>query len=205
LKLAEILRELLDSAALSERELSRRIGVPQPVINRLLKGIVTNPALDTLKKIASYFNITVSELTGEVPMSSKLVEMAVDHKGWEHVPVYEANDIIEYLKSSKLPQPVQHIPIDVELQKGSFAYKLHDGSMEPLFSSGDIVVIDPTKQDFANRKYVLVASNDVLSVRECVTKNGKHYLKSYRPLKLDPIDSQKLVGIVAQSKKYFQI
>jgi transcriptional regulator with XRE-family HTH domain len=63
------LRYLLDKAELSENELSRRTGISQQIINRMLSGENTNPKIATLTPLAHYFHISISQLIGERPMS----------------------------------------------------------------------------------------------------------------------------------------
>lgn len=65
---------------MTQAELSRRSGVPQPTINRILKGGGTKgPETGTLIKLAQPLNVTVSWLregTGPGPLEGKAVEAA---------------------------------------------------------------------------------------------------------------------------------
>lgn len=47
----------------SQSELSRKSGVPQPTINRILKGTTPNPDLSTIKKLCEALGVTVQQLT----------------------------------------------------------------------------------------------------------------------------------------------
>ena len=49
--LSENLRTLMWKFELSESELARRVGISQPVIHRIAKGITTNPNVETLRPI----------------------------------------------------------------------------------------------------------------------------------------------------------
>ncbi|WP_321878451.1 helix-turn-helix domain-containing protein [Paraburkholderia bannensis] len=47
----------------SQSELSRKAGVPQPTINRILKGTTPNPDLNTIKKLCDALGVTVQQMT----------------------------------------------------------------------------------------------------------------------------------------------
>lgn len=67
-KLAANLRALMAREGnLSENQLSRNTGVPQPTIHRVLSGRVEDPRDGTLRPIAEYFGVTVEELRTELP------------------------------------------------------------------------------------------------------------------------------------------
>lgn len=63
------LKSLLESHNLSVNELSKRTGVPKTTIQQWLTG--TNPNLNQLDIVASYFKITIDELAfGRKPKTS---------------------------------------------------------------------------------------------------------------------------------------
>lgn len=67
----QILQQLMDDdidergKPLSQNELSRRTGVPQPTIQRILVGESADPDTATLEPIAKYFEVSVSQLRGD--------------------------------------------------------------------------------------------------------------------------------------------
>lgn len=69
--LAKNLKVLIEREAISEAELSRRCGVTQPMINRIVNAKTDNPKLKTLLRISRYFGITISELV-EAKMAEKI-------------------------------------------------------------------------------------------------------------------------------------
>lgn len=52
---------------LSENQLARNTGVPQPTIHRVLAGKVEDPRDGTLRPLAEYFGVTVEQLRTELP------------------------------------------------------------------------------------------------------------------------------------------
>jgi transcriptional regulator with XRE-family HTH domain len=67
--LSRNLKALIKKEDISEAELSRRCGVTQPMINRIVNAKTDNPKLKTLLRISRYFGITISELV-EAKMST---------------------------------------------------------------------------------------------------------------------------------------
>lgn len=68
--LAQTLERLMESLPvrgkkMSANELSRRSGVPQSTITRILNGDVKDPRTQQLSKIAGVFGVGVAELRGE--------------------------------------------------------------------------------------------------------------------------------------------
>lgn len=61
-QLAENLRRAMAVESLSENQLSRNTGVPQPTIHRILSGRVADPRDGTLRPLAEYFGVSVEEL-----------------------------------------------------------------------------------------------------------------------------------------------
>ena len=60
--LAKNLKALIEREGISEAELSRRCGVTQPMINRIVNAKTDNPKLKTLLRISRYFGISITEL-----------------------------------------------------------------------------------------------------------------------------------------------
>ncbi len=65
----QILRQLMSHEGISELDLGARTGVNQSTINRFLRGETEHVSFETLWRLAHHFRVTVSELTGETPLS----------------------------------------------------------------------------------------------------------------------------------------
>lgn len=59
---AEILTTLMVRAGLSDNELADRTGIPQPTISRIKNGNSRDPRDSTLRPLAEYFRLSVSQL-----------------------------------------------------------------------------------------------------------------------------------------------
>lgn len=137
--IANNLRKLMTLNNISEHELSRRTGIKQPIINRLLSGQNQNPKLLTLKPIADYFMLSISELIGEQAIDSLWKGFTSrDHHGWVEVPLVnwdQAKEIAEE-KISKF------VVTECNVSKNAFALYLTDQSMEPIFPEKSIVIVE---------------------------------------------------------------
>src|SRR3989338_4638201 len=91
------LKTLMGLAKINASELARRTGIAQPIIHRLSTGQNTNPKLATIKPIASYFTVTVSQLIGENALPNDptyAVNMA--QSGFNRVPLITWKDAIKW-------------------------------------------------------------------------------------------------------------
>ena len=75
---SEILTLLMTRACLTDNELAERTGIPQPTISRIRNGDSRDPRDSTLRPLAEYFGLTVSQLRGDLPLPSERVKVAAN-------------------------------------------------------------------------------------------------------------------------------
>lgn len=75
---AEILTTLMVRAGLSDNELADRTGIPQPTISRIKNGHSRDPRDSTLRPLAEYFRLSVSQLRGDLPLPADKVRVAAN-------------------------------------------------------------------------------------------------------------------------------
>lgn len=69
----DIIRRLRDVRGFtSDRALAQAAGIPQPTLSRYLSGVSRDMELANFAALAAALGVTVSELLGEVPISSNL-------------------------------------------------------------------------------------------------------------------------------------
>jgi transcriptional regulator with XRE-family HTH domain len=140
-KLSHNLKSLLTKSRLSENELSRRTGVPQQVINRIMSGINTNPKISTLMPIANYFMISLSQLVGDAPPPQE-VKLNTTHLGWNEIPLIKW-DTLNHLQMKCIDlNNNKRIMVDTNINPDCFALTMEGNSMEPRFPEGTILVFD---------------------------------------------------------------
>lgn len=68
---AEKLKQLMDSQGLTPFKLAKKVGINRSTIIRYLNTTTEKPTIEKLHQLATYFNITIEELTGEGEQSGK--------------------------------------------------------------------------------------------------------------------------------------
>lgn len=209
-KLGKNLKSLLSKSNLSENELSRRTGVPQQIINRILLGQNKNPKIATLIPLANYFMVSVSQLIGDEPFNNKETNLNVTHVGWNEVPIIEYNIINPFILNELITKATSKILVDIQINPGCFAVKLEDNSMEPKFPKGALLTFDSTRK-IANAIFglVYIYSERKTVFRQIFIKHEKIYIKCLNPIfscyKIKEICSEdKCLGMLIQSKIDYQ-
>lgn len=162
-----VLSELLKKFNLNALELERLTGVPSSTIYRLLKGKDGNPTIEILKKLSSFFQITVSQLIGEDPI------------GCKQIPFIQPSEICSFLNLHQDKRfELNTIPIDFPLGNKCFATLSKDNVMEPFILLNSIVIIDP-ERDVSNKDFVLLIKNENENpiIRQVISDGDDVYLK----------------------------
>src|SRR3990167_5910581 len=71
--LSGILNRLMFEKKIRATELAREVNLPQPTVHRMATGKCTNPHKSSLEPIADYFDISVDQLKGDVPLPEHLL------------------------------------------------------------------------------------------------------------------------------------
>lgn len=195
-----MLNNLLFEKKIRATDLAREICVPQPTIHRLMTGKSPNPHRSTLEPIANFFNMTVEQLTGE--HSSPAVMSHKENKFLE-IPLINWHEL-DYLEHQpeKTSMFEKHIAVS-NISKQSFATRMNDSSMEPLFPKNCILILDPEKEP-TDRSYVLVKFNENRSYifRQILIDGEDRFLKPLNPelhsarLKIVGEDDQIIASLV---------
>ncbi|MFJ1269980.1 XRE family transcriptional regulator [Legionella lytica] len=166
MSIAIVLSELIKQFDLNALEIERLTGVPASTIYRLLKSD-GNPTIEVLKKLSSFFQITVSQLIGEEPIGCKQIPL---------VPPLEVSSFFELKSEDK--SKFDNIPIDFPLNQRSFASICQDNTMEPFILKNSIVIIDPDRE-ITNKDFVfLIKKNqDQPRIRQIISDGENYYLK----------------------------
>lgn len=163
--LATILSNLMKEHDISASELSRRTGIVQPVIYRMMTGETDNPKVTTLIPLAQYFNISIDQLVGTIAI-------ATNNKQKLHSGNISTLPILTWEQANQWPQ------IDVamcnsfytmteEITPNAFALPMRGSSMQPQFQEGTVLIFEittePKDKDFA---LVLLKEQQELTFRQ---------------------------------------
>ena len=191
MSIGEVLTDLLKKYNLNALELEQLTGVPSSTIYRLLKDKSGNPTIEVLKKLSSFFQITVSQLIGEDPI------------GCKQIPLIQPSDIHSFLYSSQDRRfELDTVPIDFPLSSRCFATLSQDNMMEPFILVSSIVIVDP-ERDIANKDFVLLIKNENEKpiIRQIISDGDDFYLKilnSNFPVELKKINlkNYQFIGVI---------
>lgn len=166
MSIAIVLSELIKKFGLNALEIERLTGVPASTIYRLLKSD-GNPTIEVLKKLSSFFQITVSQLIGEEPIGCRQIPL---------VPPLEVSNFFK-LKSEQKSR-FDSIPIDFPLNQRSFASICQDHTMEPFILKNSIVIIDPDRE-ITNKDFVFLIKKDQGQprIRQIISDGENYFLK----------------------------
>ena len=187
--IAKRLDEVMRAAGFkSQSALSRASGVPQPTINRILKGGGrSGPETETLRKLAAACGVTVEDLLskGDISLAGNSFSRAnvghtmvpiVSHVaagGWsEAVDIYATGVAEEWCLC-----PVKH-------GKRTFALRVRGVSMENLgsrtsYSDGDIIFVDPDRHaDNGSMVVVLLEGEKEATFKQLVAEGERKFLRA---------------------------
>lgn len=207
-ELAPILKALVTTHNLSESELARRTGIGQPVIHRVISGETGNPKVETLRPIAQFFGISISQLIGDVPLPKNLLPPGSypSQKVWVQVPELTWEQAVSWPAQS--PETIRHyISTDSDVSDNAYALRIKDSSMMPRFSERTIIIIDPDEKP-ADRDYVIVHLENQSQVifKQILIDGDDIYLKPLNPdFKVVQLHQDyKILGVMVQARSDYK-
>ncbi len=205
------LKTLMSLGQVNASELARRTGIAQPIIHRLSTGQNTNPKLATIKPIARYFLVSVSQLIGEEPLPNdqSFIRTSSEHRGWNRIPLIswkDAADWPETLPNYQNANDAIYVSTDANVSKIAYSLVIKGCAMEPLFPEGTTIIIEPKRKP-ADRDFVVVKlhNEEEARLKQILVDGTDHYLKSLNPdlkeLRTTRVtESDKFLGVMAQAK-----
>ncbi len=205
MKISETLSKLIKQQNLNTLELSRRTGIGQPVIYRIMSGETDNPKIATVCALADYFGITVNQLIGETPLPDKIHKEAGDAAAT--IPIIEWENIANWPLGEMQLKKAERIISELGGKPQVYALRMNDESMEPLFCQGSILIIDASKTP-KDRNYAIIKHKNQKNpvFRQVLKDDDFDYLK---PLNLDSEKykmkifnkGDKYYGVLIQAKR----
>lgn len=221
--LSERIKQARKHAGITQKELAKRVGISQTAVHKLEGGgshssrktvaialtCGVDPIwLDTglgemaLPGAASYLEETYNERKGggERKNTARLIAR-VPLISWEEL-VKHGNEPVE----SFAPEVFSWIPVAPKGSERCFALRVPDDSMEPDFSEGEIIVIDPLLEGGHNKFLVAREGGNRPTFKQLVMHGEQLYLKplnSRYPL-IQVKNDLKVVGVLVCKYKDYQ-
>ncbi|MEM1243196.1 MAG: LexA family transcriptional regulator [Pseudomonadota bacterium] len=207
MNISESLKKLVQMSKISELELSRRTGVAQPIINRLISGENTNPKIATLKPLADFFCVSISKLIGEEGIQNAVSLASSPSTNLNKIPTFS---IKHFAKNHNIKQLLSKITrftlTEREVNENSFACEIDDDAMLPLFPKGMVLIFD-VNASAKHKDFVLMRiekTNQIL-FRQLYIHNEQRLLLSLNPAKEQELitisNKDVIIGVLVQTKK----
>ncbi|WP_028388747.1 helix-turn-helix domain-containing protein [Legionella fairfieldensis] len=177
--IGENLKYLLKQESISENELSRRLGIAQQIINRIISGSNQNPKIATLMPIANYFNIPLHNfIENQLADSKNKAEATHIHR----IPYIEFREIKNLGVEEAILLTKKYISVDINNKTDYFATSMYDDSMEPKFSKGTILVFEKTGEAISGDFCLLKGDNSHYMFRQVLINSmDKKFIKCLNP------------------------
>lgn len=173
------LRELRKSRKITQEKLAEKLGLARSTITMYETG-GSEPDLETLKSIASFFDVSIDYLTGRSDRNISGMQL---NRTVVKIPVFgeiPAGIPIEMVDDSFI-EDEEEIPADwLKGDNTYFCLKVRGQSMMPKFEDGDILILKQ-QDDCENGDYCAVSINHT----ECTFKK---VLKKENGITLMPLN-----------------
>jgi len=217
---------------LSQSALARASGIPQPTINRILKGSgKKGPETNTIAALAAACNVSAQWLTdGTGPMQraghtstaeGEIIQVSVNDESnnfvgvrvvsrYIHAGIGGHGGDVEYEDHAMLSLPVAWISAKRLSASNLIAIRVTGDSMYPTLKKGNIVIVntaDNDPQKLLDGKLYAVNHNDRPCVKRLEYVGGRWLLASDNPLpefRSRPVDeSTEIIGRVVRMEADF--
>jgi len=200
--IGDVLSFLMSDLNMSEGELSRRTGVPQPSIHRILSGKTPHPQQKNLVKLSTFFGISIDQLLARVALPENRISGTINldtNPSTTHIPLLNWNEIADWLEHNCGTSEM--IPINYKLNKKAFALKVDLAHASIEFKVGTTLIFDPQKIPKSG-DYVILLQDNKLHFGELIQKKHMNYLY-VKDSKLQIAEHHVLVGVLIESRFIF--
>ncbi|SFJ74948.1 helix-turn-helix domain-containing protein [Succinivibrio dextrinosolvens] len=223
MNISERLALLLKEKNITANALSKKTGVPQPTIHKILEGKTTNPGINTISALAKGLDTTIFNLM--LYISDEEAEHIYDSEGMtlkerrtgsheifkRKIEVQYKAPLLSWVQAGNMTQIKDEELNEWYYYPGKaandhiFCLRVEGESMEPKYQDGDIVFVDPDKA-YNNGSTVIVVDDDYpegsyATMKKLVMDGPKKYLKPLNPewpgpKFIDFTNTMRIVGVV---------
>ena len=207
-----VLRYLIqDVGNISEGELFRRTGVPQPTIHRILSGATPNPRMESLEPLAEFFNVSTDQLLGRIPLSKDRISgsFSAVTATKKVVPLLNWLEVVRWpkiIKKSNFKTERDWVTSESGIAGSAFALKITTTDYAPEFRKGSTIIVDCSRS-LKEGDFVLgiQTKNNIVLLGEFIVEKNKKLLRLFSQLEKEfQIDKAvTLCGVIAEAKHSF--
>lgn len=184
MKMREILSALMSKYGDDPYTLEAKSGVPQPTTQRFLSGKHKSANSETVEKWAAAYNVTASQLRGDVPLDSNYLppthivpRIPVVDKGMGDLP-----DNVVFLSPKEhkkfLSSSVEYAEV-YSSDPDAFITVVEDNSMFPKYHHHGYALIEPNEDVEIEDNVLIKISTGKVLLRRLVSRRGGIVLSSY--------------------------
>ncbi len=199
---------MLRHGNISVSDLAKATGLPQPTLHQLYSGATTRPHQKTLNALAEFFSVDVDALIGLVPLPEQWPKHLKIQLNLQTTPLIEWHELPLWPEGIALDKKPALL-LDSQDSPHTFALRMNDSSMEPLFPLGTLLIFD-AKKTLSDRDCALIHIHQTnhFVFKRMLLDGGMMYAKSINPelrelplLKINPKD--KIVGVLLEARIKF--
>lgn len=167
------LRDAMKAAGLNMAELSRASGVSYDNLNKYLRGEVSQPRGDTLKKLATALAIETLWLKEGVS-----TQPPVNGASRRDLPIYgfvKAGKEGFFMDNGE-PQGYTERPDFLTGNIQAYAVRVHDTSMEPVFKHDCVVWVDPVRSTAPGDDVVIQLNDGQCFIKQLIRRTEKQMI-----------------------------
>jgi hypothetical protein len=208
----QILVELLDKKSRRDRvqftssKLAQALNVKRSLIQRLIHPDplkrVTNPRIETLQKIVSFFQAEGFNLSLDDFLKLK-TSTVIDVQNQKIGVVENSLTIPVYSLSDPFGEQVGVIDVKLTVKANNIIALYSDYEIKPIFQRGSIFIVDRDKDPIDDSLVAIIIDNDNrVLIRKFQSANGIRKLKSFEDndnvIILKPSMRYQIIGVVIQ-------
>jgi transcriptional regulator with XRE-family HTH domain len=195
-----------DIGNISEGELSRRTGVPQPTIHRILSGKTPNPRKHSIEPLAKFFNVSVDQMLGRIPLSKDRISgtFVSDIIHQKTIPILNLKEVFawpEILNKPDFRRNRNWLTTDSKINSLSFAFNIDNSTYSPEFKQGTLLIVDSQRKPKTNDFVVYFPNHDQMLIGQINIALHDLTLSVISPeINETSIDAAGLRGVVVEAK-----
>lgn len=191
--LSDRIQQARKHAGLTQKELADKVGISQTAVHKLECG----RSRSSRRTVAIALTCGVDPiwldngrgdmaLSGAVPYSPENHGVREDGEPYRTYPLIARIPLISWDELAKYcgqpaesfdPEVSSWIPVAPRASDRSFALKVPDDSMEPEFTEGEVIIIDPTRKGSHNQFLVAREGQNRPTFKQLILHGDQSYLK----------------------------